>query len=62
MSNLTVIQSASDKRTYHPFLLNNRLECLVISDKHATKSAAALSINIGSFADPIETQGLAHYL
>lgn len=62
MTDSTVIQSISDKRVYRSLRLHNNIECLVISDKDATKSAAALSVNIGSFADPIETQGLAHYL
>lgn len=34
----------------------------MISDPDTQKSAAALSVGIGSFKDPIETQGLAHYL
>jgi insulysin len=52
MTESTVIKSISDKRIYHTLKLNNNLECLLISDKDAQKSAAALSINIGSFADP----------
>jgi predicted Zn-dependent peptidase len=35
---------------------------LVISDKDAQKSAAALSVGVGSFSDPLDAQGLAHYL
>ena len=62
MSDSTVIQSISDKRVYRSLRLHNNIECLVISDTDATKSAAALSINIGSFADPMNAQGLAHYL
>lgn len=57
-----VIKSISDKRNYLPLLLKNNLECLIISDKDAQKSAAALSVGVGSFSDPLEAQGLAHYL
>lgn len=52
----------SDRRVFRPLLLQNQLECLVISDRDAQKSAAALSVGVGSFSDPIEAQGLAHYL
>jgi secreted Zn-dependent insulinase-like peptidase len=53
MSFSKVIKSISDKRFYRPLQLTNNLECLVISDKDAQKSAAALSVNVGSLADPI---------
>jgi len=53
MAESNVIKSISDKRTYRPLKLSNHIECLVISDRDAQKSAAALSVNIGSFADPI---------
>ena len=61
MSSAKVLKSISDKRVYHSIRLQKNLECLIISDPDATKSAA-VSVNIGSFADPTETQGLAHYL
>lgn len=53
MTESNVVKSISDKRVYRPLKLGNNLECLLISDRDAQKSAAALSINIGSFADPI---------
>lgn len=62
MSISKVIKSISDKRIYRPLSLKNDLECLIISDKDAQKSAAALSVGVGSFMDPMEAQGLAHYL
>lgn len=57
-----VIQSISDKRIFKPMELPNSLSCLIISDKDANKSSAALSVGVGSFSDPLEAQGLAHYL
>lgn len=57
-----VIKSMSDRRVFRPLLLQNQLECLVISDRDAQKSAAALSVGVGSFSDPLQAQGLAHYL
>jgi secreted Zn-dependent insulinase-like peptidase len=62
MSISKVIKSISDKRIYRPLSLQNNLECLVISDQDAQKSAAALSVGVGSLQDPKEAQGLAHYL
>jgi len=58
----TVIKSASDKRTYKAIKLANELECLIVSDEEAQKSSAALSVGVGSLLDPVEAQGLAHYL
>jgi len=57
-----VIKSISDRRIYRPLTLPNQLECLLISDRDAQKSAAALSVGVGSFLDPQQAQGLAHYL
>lgn len=57
-----VIKSLSDKRTYKALELKNQLQCLIISDNDAQKSSAALSVGIGSFLDPLDTQGIAHYL
>ena len=62
MSVTKVIKSISDKRIYRPLSLQNNLECLVISDQDAQKSAAALSVGVGSLNDPKQAQGLAHYL
>ena len=62
MSISKVIKSLSDRRIYQPLLLKNNIECLIISDKDAQKSGAALSVGIGSLLDPQEAQGLAHYL
>ena len=62
MSISKVIKSISDKRIYRPLSLSNDLQCLLISDQDAQKSAAALSVGVGSLMDPFEAQGLAHYL
>ncbi|KAJ2673924.1 hypothetical protein IWW42_002054 [Coemansia sp. RSA 1085] len=35
---------------------------LYTSDPDASKAAASLSVNVGSFVDPPEFQGLAHFL
>jgi len=33
-----------------------------INDSDSRKAAAAMCVNVGSFADPLEAQGLAHFL
>lgn len=42
--------------------LANGLEAYLISDPATDKSAAALSVNVGSWSEPEETPGLAHFL
>ncbi len=49
-------------RTMHTFTLPNQLEVLLISDPMVNKSAAALDVSVGNYADPEDQQGLAHYL
>lgn len=41
--------------------LDNGLEALLISDPNATSSAAALSVETGSWHDPAEYPGMAHF-
>ncbi|MGL4348521.1 MAG: insulinase family protein [Chlamydiales bacterium] len=42
--------------------LSNNLEVWIISDPLAEQSASALSVNVGSWQDPIEYPGTAHFL
>ena len=51
-----------DKRVTKTFSLNNGLDILLISDPDVHRSAAALSVGVGHLHDPVEKQGLAHYL
>ncbi len=57
-----VIKSVSDKRVYKALQLPNELQCLIIGDLEAEKSSASLSVGAGSLQDPVDAQGLAHYL
>ncbi|CAH8600417.1 unnamed protein product [Schistosoma bovis] len=63
--------SHTDYRSYRHFELQNGMKVMIIStcndidDNHFisdTLSAAALCINVGSFSDPHEAQGLSHLL
>lgn len=57
-----VVKSPSDKRGYKTVTLENGLEVLLVSDPEAEKSAAALSVGVGSMFNPEDFQGLAHFL
>ena len=51
-----------DKRESKTFSLGNGLDILLISDPDVHRSAAALAVGVGHLHDPVEKQGLAHYL
>ena len=53
--------SRSDDRTYAFSTLGNGLRVLAISEPKAEFAAAALSVRVGSFQDPAELPGLAHF-
>jgi nardilysin len=73
---LTPTRSLSDRKNYRLLQFESGFECLLISSayllsQHATnsgeaapelKAAAAMSVQVGSFADPLECEGLAHFL
>ncbi len=61
--NTTTIQkSPNDDRTYAAIMLANNLQVVLVSDPGLENSAASLAVGVGSAQDPIEHQGLAHYL
>lgn len=49
-------------QTHGVFKLPNDLEVLVVSDPNFTLSSAALSVKVGTWSDPVEHPGLAHFL
>ena len=58
----TIVKSSNDSRAYKAVTLNNGLEVLLVSDPAVEKSAAALSVGVGLMFDPMDYQGMAHYL
>lgn len=58
----TIFVSDSDRRALRYLVLPNQLRVLLISAPGTDKAAAALDVNVGSRQDPIERQGLAHFL
>ncbi len=57
-----VQQSLNDRRHYRFLQLENNLKVLLISDPDTDKSAASLSVGVGSFQNPQDRPGLAHFL
>ena len=62
MTQREIIKSKNDQRHYAAITLDNKMECLLIQDTDAELSSAALSMGVGSFKDPLTSQGIAHYL
>ena len=54
-------KSKADKFDCVIKILANGLKALIISDKDAEKSSAALGVNIGSLTDQPDEMGLAHF-
>lgn len=52
----------TDYRDYRYIILENEAHVLLISDKDTDKEAACCDVNIGSFCDPENLPGLAHFL
>ena len=57
-----VVKSPNDDRQYQYLELPNHLKVLLVSDPKADKAAAALTVGVGSTANPPGREGLAHFL
>ena len=57
-----IVKSPIDSREYASIVLDNQLQIMLVSDPSIEKSAAALSVAVGSLQEPKEFGGLAHYL
>lgn len=55
-------QSPNDHKQYQSLTLANGLRVFLVHNNESSKSAAALAVNVGHFNDPIDRQGLAHFL
>lgn len=55
------IKSFCDDRSYRYMELSNHLQVLLICDPTTDKSAACLNVHVGTFSDPENLQGLAHF-
>ncbi|MCH8537831.1 MAG: insulinase family protein [Alkalimonas sp.] len=61
LKNTLIKQSPNDKNSYQHLILDNGMAVLLVQQKSAEKSAAALCIRAGHFDDPDHRQGLAHF-
>lgn len=57
-----VNRSPGDDRHFRYLKLANGLQVLLVSDPGSDKSAAALRVGVGSFDNPTDRLGLAHFL
>ena len=57
-----IFKSNNDQRQYRHIRLENNLDVLLISDPSADKAAASLDVYIGSYQNPVDRAGLAHFL
>lgn len=62
MKNNHLLQSPNDHNSYQPLTLDNGLRVLLVHQADADKSAAAMAVNVGHFDDPVDREGLAHFL
>ncbi len=56
------VQAPNDESEYRRFTLENGIKVLLLSDPKLNKSSAALAVGVGSYRDPVNRQGLAHFL
>jgi insulysin len=59
---LPILNPALEGRKVEKLLLDNGLQVLLISDPGADQSAAGLAVDAGSWEDPKEYPGMAHFL
>ena len=57
-----IVTPSVDPREYHTLTLDNALDVVLVSDPAADKAAASLVVARGSFDDPDDRLGLAHFL
>ncbi len=59
---LPILNPALEGRTVEKLILDNGLQVLLISDPGADQSAAGVAVDAGSWEDPKEYPGMAHFL
>eukprot|EP00127_Corallochytrium_limacisporum_P003887 Clim_evm101s153 gene=Clim_evmTU101s153 len=61
-SNIVRPLSATGRRHYRLFRAPSGVQCLAVIDIDASKGAMAVNVGTGSYSDPDQTPGLAHFL
>jgi insulysin len=63
MDNLiNIIKPKFESRNFFGGKLNNGIKYCIVNDKHLEKAYVTISVNVGSYHNPKEYQGLAHFL
>ena len=57
-----ILKSPKDTRQFATLTLANEMEVLLVQDTSSDISAVSLALGVGSFQNPANQQGLAHYL
>lgn len=57
-----IIKSPTDHRDYRIIRLSNGLRCALVSDAQSAQAAVSAAVQAGHFHDPVDAQGLAHFL
>jgi len=57
-----IVKSPKDTRLFKSLTLGNAMEVVLVQDMNSEISAVSLAIDVGSYQNPPQQQGLAHYL
>ena len=58
----SILKSELDRREYRNLVLDNAMEVMLIRDKDTLMSGTAVGVHVGWMYDPVDYQGLAHFL
>ncbi|KAI4291690.1 insulysin [Pancytospora philotis] len=57
-----VVKGAADANEYRTIVLSNGIAVMLVRNPRFTKACVALSVGVGSYDDPADFPGLAHFL
>lgn len=59
---MSILVPSNEKRLFNCFTLDNGIKCLTIQDEMDDKTSIVVNVSTGSRMEPVEYQGLAHFL
>ena len=57
-----IIKSHLDTKEYKTFVLDNGMKILLVHDKDIRNSVASMCVKVGTYNEPINVAGIAHFL
>ena len=60
-SNFTIVTAQRDARLFRGLELDNGMRLVLVSDPKAEVAGASLDVHVGSYSDPDDLPGLAHF-